>query len=351
MSVVIFLVVLATYVTCESFVMRPGEHADFEFFSTTFPQKVCFSVEATRAAYAFEYGTLSNVEYQRWKSQNFTRTFVFNYVDGGKCTSSGPCDRAFLSDAIVWLVVRQVGFQIESVDIKTGVALCPSLTLPATTRTATVAITPAPIASTPIPTTSTPTTKTVSTTAIAATTAATTATTSTTMTTLPATGESRTLAAGFFEFVKFMAPPNKTQTGVCFDVTVVTSRAVALVDIGILTAAEFARWSGTNFTTNYAFVGGTVCSDELVCKKEVIVPDIAPVLLVHNTDSVPLTVTVKTQEASCPEQFTSITTTSVPTETTSSAGSEAATTATPVSASIRTELALSTLIIGFWKMI
>lgn len=331
MTTVVIFLMLATYAASESFIMRPGEHLDFEFFSTTFPQKVCFSVEATRS-FAFEYGTLSNVEYQRWKSQNFTRTFVFNYVDGGKCTSSGRCDRAFLSDAIVWLVVRQVGFESELVDIKSGLALCPTLTLPATTRTATTT-------GTPIPTT----TSTAS--------ASTTITTVATVTTVPATGESRTLAAGFFEFVKFTAPPNKTQTGVCFDVTVVTSRALASVDIGILTAAEFARWSGSNFTTNYMFVGGTFCNDELICKKEVIVPDVAPVLLVHNTDVVPLTVTVKTQEASCPEQFTTLITTLPSVDPLDRTSTLASTTTAPASTAARAELApLIIMMIGFWTM-
>lgn len=89
----------------------------------------------------------------------------------------------------------------------------------------------------------------------------------------------------------------------CFDVAVSTTRSSALVDIGILTSADFARWQATNYSTNYSFVDGTFCSDSLACKKSVIVPDRAPVLLVHNTDVAAFSVIVKLQEAACPELF------------------------------------------------
>lgn len=119
-----------------------------------------------------------------------------------------------------------------------------------------------------------------------------------------ASGETRTLAAGFFETIEFMAAPNQTQTGICFDVNVMTALAVVSIDVGIMTGAEFARWKSSNFSTDYAFIGGTSCSDVVLCEKAVNVPDRAPVLLVHNTDAVALTVTVKTQAASCRELFT-----------------------------------------------
>lgn len=271
--------------------MKVGEHLDFEFFSTTLPQKVCWIVDMTSTlsnVYAFEYGTLSDVDYQRWKGSNFTRTFVFNYLENGaKCPAdrvgspAKTCTRAFLHDTGAWLVVRMVSSDYEFIDVKVGLSFCPAnLTYPITTlrnpdTTTTTAATPPPIVATPSP-------------PLGATTAA--------------PSDSRTLAAGQFDWFAFLAAPNKTETGVCFDV-VVTSRADAQIDVGILTGAEFARWMATNYTTNYAFVGGSFCNDLLKCEKSLVVPDVAPVLVVHNIDVVSLTVTVKVQEAACPELF------------------------------------------------
>lgn len=273
------------FAASESFLMKLGEHLDFEFFSTNLPQKVCWIVDMTSTSsnvYAFEYGTLSDVDYQRWKGSNFTRTFVFNYLENGaKCpvdrlgSPAKTCSRAFLHDTGAWLVVRMVSSDYEYIDVKVGTSFCPAnLTYPITSRIAdTTAATPPPITFTPV----------------GATTAA--------------PSDSRTLAAGQFEYFSFAAAPNKTETGVCFEVLVTTARAVAQIDIGILTGAEFARWKATNYATNYAFVGGSFCNDVLSCKKSIVVPDLAPVLVVHNTDVVTFSVIVRVQEAACPELF------------------------------------------------
>lgn len=184
---------------------RKHEHLDFEFYSSSLPQKVCWVVDVSSSGsheYSFECGTVSDGDYQRWKSQGFPRTFVFNYIDGGgKCPASqfgvpaDVCNRAFVYGGGAWLVVRSTSPSSEYLDIATGVSTCPSnLTLPSTTIVAPTAT------SKPGMTTS----SVVSSTSVIP----------SAVTTTTSAGDTRVLRAGQFVWFTFNAVPNMTETGV-----------------------------------------------------------------------------------------------------------------------------------------